>query len=135
MITVRDKVTRQYPQSTAFEEKGEPKWIRTEVPLLSSRTPYRLAKPAHQWSARARDLITHVHTSPPWRRYPYLSADPGIVTGSLRHGGEPATARGRRGGRGGIGWWEWWRDGGKGGGGEEEARDQVRCIQTTELAQ
>ena len=24
-----------------FEEKGEPKWIRTEVPLLTSLTPYR----------------------------------------------------------------------------------------------
>ena len=31
---VRDKVTRQCPQITTFEEKGEPKWIRTEVPLL-----------------------------------------------------------------------------------------------------
>ena len=26
-LTVRDKVTRQCPQTTAFEEKGEPKWI------------------------------------------------------------------------------------------------------------
>ena len=24
----------------AFEEKGEPKWIRTEVPLLTSLKPY-----------------------------------------------------------------------------------------------
>ena len=38
---VRDKVTRQCPQTTTFEEKGEPKWIRTEVPLFTSRTPYR----------------------------------------------------------------------------------------------
>ena len=30
-----------------FEEKGEPKWIRTDVPLLTSITPYRWAKPAH----------------------------------------------------------------------------------------
>ena len=29
------------------EEKGEPKRIRTEVPLLTSLTPYRWAKPAH----------------------------------------------------------------------------------------
>ena len=44
---VRDKVTRQCPQTTTFEEKGEPKLIRTEVPLLTSLTPYRKAKPAH----------------------------------------------------------------------------------------
>ena len=29
------------PQTTTFEEEGEPKWIRTEVPLLTSLTPYR----------------------------------------------------------------------------------------------
>ena len=38
---VRDKVTRQCPQTTTFEEKGEPKQIRTEVLLLTSLTPYR----------------------------------------------------------------------------------------------
>ena len=38
---VRDKVTRQCPQTTIFEEKGEPKRIRTEVPLLTSLTRYR----------------------------------------------------------------------------------------------
>ena len=30
-----------------FEEKGEPKQIRTEVLTLTSLTPYRWAKPAH----------------------------------------------------------------------------------------
>ena len=40
-LIVRDKVTRQCPQTTAFEEKGEPKRMRTEVPLLTSLTPYR----------------------------------------------------------------------------------------------
>ena len=40
-LTVRDTVTRERPQTTAFEEKGEPKQIRTEVPLLTSLTPYR----------------------------------------------------------------------------------------------
>ena len=35
-------------QTTAFEEKGEPKQIRTEVRLLTSLTPYRKAKPAHK---------------------------------------------------------------------------------------
>ena len=38
---VMDKVTKQCPQTTAFEEKGEPKQIRTEVLLLTSLTPYR----------------------------------------------------------------------------------------------
>ena len=46
LLTVRDKVTRQCPKTTIFEEKGEPKWIQTEVPLLTSLTPYREAKPA-----------------------------------------------------------------------------------------
>ena len=40
-LIVRDKVTRQCPQTTVFEEKGEPKQIRTQVPLLTSLTPYR----------------------------------------------------------------------------------------------
>ena len=40
-LIVRDKVTRQCPQTTTFEEKGEPKQIRTKVPLLTSLTPYR----------------------------------------------------------------------------------------------
>ena len=40
-LIVRDKVTKQCPQTTTFEEKGEPKQIRTEVPLLTSLTPYR----------------------------------------------------------------------------------------------
>ena len=40
-LIVRDKITRQYPQTTIFEVKGEPKQIRTEVPLLTSLTPYR----------------------------------------------------------------------------------------------
>ena len=35
-LIVRDKVARQCPQTTIFEEKGEPKRIRTEVPLLTS---------------------------------------------------------------------------------------------------
>ena len=45
---MRDRVTRQCPQTTTFEEKGEPKRIRTEVPLLTSLTTYRSAKPSHK---------------------------------------------------------------------------------------
>ena len=40
-LIVKDKVTGQSPQTTTFEEKGEPKPIRTEVLLLTSLTPYR----------------------------------------------------------------------------------------------
>ena len=40
-LTVRDKVKRRCPRTTIFEEKGEPKWIRTGVHLLTSPTPYR----------------------------------------------------------------------------------------------
>ena len=39
-LIVRDKVTRHCPQTTTFEEKGEPKRNRTEVLLLTSLTPY-----------------------------------------------------------------------------------------------
>ena len=39
-LIVRDKVTRQCPQTTTFEEKGEPKQIQTKVPLLISLMPY-----------------------------------------------------------------------------------------------
>ena len=39
-LIVRDKVTRQCPKTTTFEEKGEPKRIRTEITLLTSLTPY-----------------------------------------------------------------------------------------------
>ena len=40
-LIVRYKVTRQCPQTTTVEENGEPKRIRTEVPLLTSLTPCR----------------------------------------------------------------------------------------------
>ena len=40
-LIVRDKVTRQCPQTTTFEEKGELKRIRTEIRLFTSLTPYR----------------------------------------------------------------------------------------------
>ena len=46
-LIVRDKVARQCPQTTTFEGKGEPKRIRTEVPLLTNIAPYPQAKPAH----------------------------------------------------------------------------------------
>ena len=47
-LIVRYKVARRCPQTTIFEGKGQPKRIRTEVPLLTSLTSYRQAKPAHK---------------------------------------------------------------------------------------
>ena len=35
-LIVRDKVTKQCPQTTSFEEKGQLMLIRTKVPLLTS---------------------------------------------------------------------------------------------------
>ena len=45
-LIVRDKVTRQRPQTTTFEEKGKPKRIQIEVPLVTSLTtrPDRLTE-------------------------------------------------------------------------------------------
>ena len=40
-LIVRDKVIRPCPQTTTFEEKGEPKRYRTEVLPLTSLPPYR----------------------------------------------------------------------------------------------
>ena len=40
-LIVTDVPKRQCPQTTTFEEKGEPKRIRTEVIPLTSLTPYR----------------------------------------------------------------------------------------------
>ena len=40
---MRDKVTKQCPQATTFEEKGEPKWIRNWSPFAYQSK----AKPAH----------------------------------------------------------------------------------------
>ena len=56
-LIVRDKVTRQCPQITTCEEKGEPKRVRTEVPQLTSLTPYRWAKPAQE------ETVSHRHNN------------------------------------------------------------------------
>ena len=47
-LTVKDKVTIRCPHATTFEEKGEPKWIRTDVPLLTSLTPLPLGQTGSQ---------------------------------------------------------------------------------------
>ena len=40
-LIVRDKVTRPCPQTTTFDEKGEPKRYRTEVLPFTKLPPYR----------------------------------------------------------------------------------------------
>ena len=45
--TVRDKVRRQCPQTTSFEEKGEPKKNRTEILQLTSLKPYHTGSLQH----------------------------------------------------------------------------------------
>ena len=65
-LIVRDKVTRQCPQTTIFEEKGEPKQIRTEVLLLTSLTPYCWARSAHVMEVgKEADYIPIATLSPP----------------------------------------------------------------------
>ena len=59
---MKDNVTRQCPQATTSEEKGEPKQIRTEVPLLTSLTPYRWAKQAHKHTQESASTVKHVHS-------------------------------------------------------------------------
>ena len=63
-LIVRDKVTRQCPQTTTFEEKGEPKWNRTEVLLLTSFT----ARPNWLTSAhiRLKTTLSAVASCRPW---------------------------------------------------------------------
>ena len=52
-LIVRDKVTRPCPQTTPFEEKGEPKRYRTEVTLPLTSLPGLTARPR---PALGRDL-------------------------------------------------------------------------------
>ena len=55
-LIVRDNVARQFPQTTTYEEKGEPKRIRAEALLLTSLTHYRWVKPAHDIGPRTAAL-------------------------------------------------------------------------------
>ena len=83
-LIVRDKVTRQCPQTTTFGEKGEPKRIRTEVPLLTSLTPYRQAKPAQEQNGSQTTLITPLLSawtiSKHWFTTSFLQPLPYLVT-------------------------------------------------------
>ena len=58
-LTVRDKVTRQCPQTAIFEEKGELKRIRTEVP--SAYQPNAL--PLGQTGSQVSNLVFHAQSA------------------------------------------------------------------------
>ena len=74
-ITARDKVTiRQYPQTTTFEEKEEPKRIRTEVPLLTSLTPTATPNRLTGTTPAGMDLYIQVHARRP-SAVPWISED------------------------------------------------------------
>ena len=65
-LTVRDKVTRQRPQITPFEEKGEPKQIRTEVPFAyqpNALLPGQTGMPTS--SELDLSVLILLHFSPP----------------------------------------------------------------------
>ena len=62
-----------------FEEKGEPKRIRTEVPLLTSLTPYRQAKPAHNESSCMFHLTTDSGQHTGYKPLNQFSPFPGIM--------------------------------------------------------
>ena len=46
-LIVRDKTTRQCPQTTTFEDRGELKQNQTKVPLPTSLLPYCWARPVY----------------------------------------------------------------------------------------
>ena len=52
-LIVRDKVTRQCPQTTTFKEREGPKRNRTDVLLLTNLTLYHLAKLVHDFVLNA----------------------------------------------------------------------------------
>ena len=64
-LSVRDKVTRQCPQTTTFEEKGKPTGIRTEVPLLTSLTRLT-ARPNWLTAVYSQFIAFILRCFPPW---------------------------------------------------------------------
>ena len=100
-LIVRDKVTRQCPQTTTFEEKGEPKRIRTEILLLTSLTPLPLGHTgSHRRTHRARDSVSSSVATVCRDTYTNVCLFLGlqILEG---WGGGGQTGAGGRGGRGG----------------------------------
>ena len=74
---VKDKVTRQCPQTTTFDEKGEPKRIRTEDTLLQYQ-PNALPLGQTGSAAQSRDTITAGYL---WWTFKYI---PCIYSGAYQ---------------------------------------------------
>ena len=92
---VRDKVTRQCPQTTTSEVKGEPNQIRTEVPLFTSLTPYRKVKPAHERERERERVFIGVWKTTPKHTHVqvYSARDNGVVLYLLVFGSSSLTCR------------------------------------------
>ena len=60
-LIVRDEVTRQCPQTTTFEEKGESKGIRTDVPLSLPGLPLGQTGSLSRWPVGATFVLLRTH--------------------------------------------------------------------------
>ena len=58
LLTLRNKVSRQCPQTTTFEEKGKLKQIGTEVPLLTSLNVLPLGQTSSQNYSRPTESLS-----------------------------------------------------------------------------
>ena len=77
-MIVRDKVTRQRPQTITSEVKGEPKRIRTEVLLLTSLMPCRQAQLAHNAILKVHHALKkEMKCIPTYLRLVYPGENPG----------------------------------------------------------
>ena len=84
-LIVRDKVTKQCPQTTTFEEKGEPKQIRTEVPLLTARPNRFTMKVCPHTILTYADIYVH-------RRRPRRHASTAVCTSGVSRPSAPTSA-------------------------------------------
>ena len=73
-LIARDKVTRQCPQTTTFEEKGEPKQIRTEVPLVTSLALPLGQTGSHEFARSTLSLRRRPNTAPRFRFSPRFTS-------------------------------------------------------------
>ena len=63
-LTVKSKVTRQCLKTTTFEEKGEPKRIQTEAPLLTRRPSIDSRPYPATWGVGAGNVTRENNSTP-----------------------------------------------------------------------
>ena len=78
-LIVRDKVTRQCGETTIFEEKGEPKRIRTKVPLLTARPKRLTDSQVHDSGPLTATFIAGGGYTPPVARITCCNTTPPIA--------------------------------------------------------